>query len=1078
MRKRKAGKLLAWLCIFAMAAGTVQLPAYAADTADTEKTVTVGDTIRKGGTYTLDAKASDGFVKIDTTDPVTIVGHGIKETKNDYLTIEGVCDGIDLTIKDLRLDSPTETATNALDFQGSGNILTIEGSNLLQQCYQKGDFKSVIHVPETADLKIQGDGTLYLYKHAHGAATIGADEAESSGNIEIAGGTILITTTMGGSVIGSDRKVGDVTFSGGETYIYSDTSGPLIGNSESGDAGKVYIKGGTLTLDHADSKAFGSKSANASDGQVIVTGGSIRDYSKKQSNASFTDAQGNKVYPLTLSAKDTETVSMNVYEVSVDGSEFYSGDGHIWSYDRTSKYGVTAAFVQTETEGITLYVTGEDHQIQINNKVKTAVWNAEDQSFALKDGAVAPHPTPTPDPTPTPNPTPTPIPGVDDGKTTDVVSFDAYTDHYGEFHAESDGARTDTMVAYVTLRFDKKVEIVDTEALKRELQVKIGSMNAEKEKQFEIQGLSEDGKELYLKVYIEYACYGGHVVIAPADTEAKQVKNLVFTDTQTGACPYVDFVLPNGLYTSYTDVTVGTNNTPASTTIQFRESEQGKTTRAMIHMLTLKNGQPLVKERLDGYGGTATGHWHDYENLTTEKYVSMYAASIANSLPEGYTLTSDGDTVTIQATKAREGEILELHVLSYLNDGSAVVDLSGLEAAIVKARSLKALMDDITSDTASISYGEHSPVWQNDISEGSHYVVDAKNDLTADKKKWGKFWTALSMAEVVTNAADQGNTCYYSQYDIDFKTAALNQAYENLFREIPSDANGFYEEDGNWNYYVDGQKSAQTAVVKGAINDKEGWYYIADGTADLNYKGFAPCGSDTVYVQNGVADFSVNSVVEGAVNGEYGWWHVVDGKVVRDTTVAENINGWWRIVNGKVDFSCNSVEQNINGWWYIRGGKVDFSYTGVANNANGWWRIVNGKVDFSCNSVESNHLGWWYIRGGKVDFSYTGVANNANGWWRIVNGKVDFNCNSVESNHFGWWYIRGGKVDFTYTGVAENANGWWRIENGKVNFGFTGLANNTNGWWYLQGGKVNFSYNGNVRWNGRTYRVRGGKVMF
>ena len=112
MRKRKAGKLLAWLCIFAMVAGTVQLPAYAADTADTEKTVTVGDTIREGGTYTLDAKASDGFVKIDTTDPVTIVGHGIKDTKNDYLTIEGVCDGIDLTIKDLRLDSPTETATN------------------------------------------------------------------------------------------------------------------------------------------------------------------------------------------------------------------------------------------------------------------------------------------------------------------------------------------------------------------------------------------------------------------------------------------------------------------------------------------------------------------------------------------------------------------------------------------------------------------------------------------------------------------------------------------------------------------------------------------------------------------------------------------------------------------------------------------------------------------------------------------------------------------------------------------------------------------------------------------------------
>ena len=290
---------------------------------------------------------------------------------------------------------------------------------------------------------------------------------------------------------------------------------------------------------------------------------------------------------------------------------------------------------------------------------------------------------------------------------------------------------------------------------------------------------------------------------------------------------------------------------------------------------------------------------------------------------------------------------------------------------------------------------------------------------------------------------------------------------------------GLYQDaEGNWNYYVDGHKSADTSVVYGTVNGKDGWYYIANGTVDTKYNGFASNENGTWYVQNGVVDFSVNSVIQGTAFGENAWWHVVNSKVVKDTTVANNQNGWWRIVDGKVDFDCNSVEANANGWWYIRGGEVDFSYTGVANNANGWWRIVNGKVDFSCNSVESNHLGWWYIRGGKVDFTYTGVAENANGWWRIVNGQVDFVCNSVESNANGWWYIRGGKVDFTYTGVASNTNGWWRIENGKVNFGFTGLANNTNGWWYLQGGKVNFSYNGNVRWNGRTYRVRGGKVMF
>ena len=245
--------------------------------------------------------------------------------------------------------------------------------------------------------------------------------------------------------------------------------------------------------------------------------------------------------------------------------------------------------------------------------------------------------------------------------------------------------------------------------------------------------------------------------------------------------------------------------------------------------------------------------------------------------------------------------------------------------------------------------------------------------------------------------------------------------------------NGFHQdENGNWSYYVDGQKSAKTEVVKGTIDGKEGWYYIAEGTADLNYKGFAICGNDTVYVQNGVADFTLDSVEEGYVNGEKAWWHIVKGKVVYDTTVARNENGWWRIVDGKVDFTCNSVEGNENGWWYIRGGKVRFEYTGVAQNENGWWRIVNGKVDFGCNSVEQNENGWWYIRGGKVDFGYTGVANNS--------------------------------------------NGWWRIEGGKVNFGFNGIARNQNGWWYLQGGKVNFNYNGRVHVNGRTYTVNGGRV--
>lgn len=202
---------------------------------------------------------------------------------------------------------------------------------------------------------------------------------------------------------------------------------------------------------------------------------------------------------------------------------------------------------------------------------------------------------------------------------------------------------------------------------------------------------------------------------------------------------------------------------------------------------------------------------------------------------------------------------------------------------------------------------------------------------------------------------------------------------------------GLYQDaEGNWNYYVDGHKSADTSVVYGTVNGKDGWYYIANGTVDTKYNGFASNENGTWYVQNGVVDFSVNSVIQGTAFGENAWWHVVNSKVVKDTTVANNQNGWWRIVDGKVDFDCNSVEANEFGWWYIRGGKVDFSYTGVANNANGWWRIVNGKVNFGFTGLANNTNGWWYLQGGKVNFSYNGNVRWNGRTYRVRGGKVMF----------------------------------------------------------------------------------------
>lgn len=303
---------------------------------------------------------------------------------------------------------------------------------------------------------------------------------------------------------------------------------------------------------------------------------------------------------------------------------------------------------------------------------------------------------------------------------------------------------------------------------------------------------------------------------------------------------------------------------------------------------------------------------------------------------------------------------------------------------------------------------------------------------------------------------------------------------------LQSDFTGFYEGTINnitaWYYVENGSVDLErSGFIKAKLNDDttENWYYVASGSADLTFTGLAKDTNGAVddtnslwYIKNGkiscetaVIDYDGTSWIinNGKVNTNANdfyrfnntWYFVKDGQVQTDYTDVVKIGtDWLYFKNGVVPISGTTVAQNKNGWWYIKNGKVDFNYNGFAQNEDGWWRIVGGKVDFNCNSVEKNHNGWWYIRGGKVDFNYTGIAKNRNGWWRIVNGKVDFGCNSVEKNHNGWWALRGGKVDFSYNDVAQNRNGWWVINNGKVNFGFNGTYKVGIRDYYVSGGKV------------------------
>ncbi|MFR5704146.1 MAG: fibronectin type III-like domain-contianing protein [Eubacterium ramulus] len=201
---------------------------------------------------------------------------------------------------------------------------------------------------------------------------------------------------------------------------------------------------------------------------------------------------------------------------------------------------------------------------------------------------------------------------------------------------------------------------------------------------------------------------------------------------------------------------------------------------------------------------------------------------------------------------------------------------------------------------------------------------------------------------------------------------------------IPDGLANEADENGNWNYYIDGKVAT-------------------DAT------GLAP--------------------------NAYGWWYVKNGKVdFTYTGLVSNDQGWFMVVNGMVDFGYTGLVANEYGWWMVQNGSINFAYTGLAANEYGWWYVQNGSINFSYNGLAANENGWFMVQGGKVDFNYTGLVTNEYGWWYVQNGSINFNYTGLAANEYGWWYVNGGKIDFGYTGRAANEYGWWNVVNGKVVF--------------------------------------------
>lgn len=315
----------------------------------------------------------------------------------------------------------------------------------------------------------------------------------------------------------------------------------------------------------------------------------------------------------------------------------------------------------------------------------------------------------------------------------EVVDFDAYTDHDGVPIPElaMGESQTDTQTAYVTLRFPEAMKIVDKEALTAEMMntVKLasqklgGRMGSIKNVE-----LAEGGKALRFELSGWVAPFNGKI------TSEGVWENLTTEDGSKLAKSDMALTLPTGVETKIVDQVIADENTPASVTTRIITPKS--TTRGMVHLILLKNGQPAAA--LNNHGAHVTAHYHNYMALNAEKFSSMVPGWWnMGDLKDDYTLTVDGDVLTITAKDSQPGDVLEFHVSSYLNSGSKDIDSTELKAVIEKAKK----------------------------ADKSKYT----------EENYRKLQKMITLGELVAK-----DTTYYAQTDVDDMTARINEASKNV----------------------------------------------------------------------------------------------------------------------------------------------------------------------------------------------------------------------------------------------------------------------------------------------------------
>lgn len=277
-----------------------------------------------------------------------------------------------------------------------------------------------------------------------------------------------------------------------------------------------------------------------------------------------------------------------------------------------------------------------------------------------------------------------------------VQSMSVATNHQG---TNTNG--TDDQFVDLNITFDRQIQIKDSSALVKELNVTLGGTDLTATTYPSEQAVSSDGKTLKLVFHFPFAAYDSSLKVSSTNQSGPELASVV--DTASGLpvnFPAINIIVGNGISFSTASQTVGTSSSAAS--VQKTVTLPASATRAMFHVVLLKNGAPVGT--VDSYNANITSHFHMYlPNGSNPAYTSTdvaknLASAISSSFNNAYTATSNGGDLTITEVAPVAGDVLDLLFIGYPRTGNNKADTTALNATIAKAKA--ANLSDYTSDNA------------------------------------------------------------------------------------------------------------------------------------------------------------------------------------------------------------------------------------------------------------------------------------------------------------------------------------------------------------------------------------------